>query len=88
MDAINGNVWIFKGNGNGNGGNWCVLRTSSTKPLPHFAGGWVAIGKALYAFGGRINPTGFQEELTSDLWRLDNVEATIRYSCGFQDEKQ
>ena len=83
MEAINGDVWVFKGNRDGDDGGWCQLRTSSTKPLPHFAGGWVAVGESLYAFGGRINPTGFHEKLTSDLWRLDDVEVSIQHSCGF-----
>ena len=54
-------------------------------PEPHFAGGWTVVGDSMYAFGGRTNPTGFHEKLTSDLWRLDGVaEAIAAGSCTFE----
>jgi hypothetical protein len=82
LDAINGDVWVFT-SPDGKNGSWCKLRTTSTQPLPHFAGGWVSINSSLYAFGGRINPSGYHEKLTSDLWRLDDIKATIKAECNF-----
>lgn len=82
MEGINGDVWVWDLE-NTKQDQWCKLETTGSKPLPHFAGGWVSVGDSLYAFGGRVNPTGKREQLTSDLWRLDNVQATIASSCTF-----
>ena len=42
--------------------------------LPFFFGDSIY---AFGAFGGRINPAGFHEKLTSDLWRLGGVAEAV-----------
>ena len=84
LEGINGDAFVFDGGGDG-GNAWCKLNaTESSAPAPHFAGGWTVVGDSIYAFGGRINPTGFHEKLTSDLWRLGGVaEAVAGGACTF-----
>ena len=84
LEGINGDAFAFDVSGGGNA--WCKLDPAGgVVPEPHFAGGWTVVGDSMYAFGGRINPTGFHEKLTSDLWRLDGVaEAIAAGSCTFE----
>lgn len=77
--GINGDVWAWDMS-KASAGTWCKVEVLSDQPHPHFAGGWVLIDDSIYAFGGRINPTGHREKLTSDLWRLDNVKSAVA-SC-------
>lgn len=80
MQGINGDVWAWDMSKD-SPTSWCKLEVGARRPLPHFAGGWVVIDDSIYAFGGRINPTGYREKLTSDLWRLENVKSALA-SCG------
>eukprot|EP00945_MAST-04E_sp_MAST-4E-sp1_P006195 g6195.t1 len=76
MTAINPYVWIFKWEDFPRRGRWCNVGIQGISPEPHFAAGLVAIQNKLYAFGGRIHPAGHNEELASDMWRLDDLAAS------------
>ena len=73
---INPYVWIFKWEDFPRRGRWCNVGIQGISPEPHFAAGLVAIQNKLYAFGGRIHPAGHNEELASDMWRLDDLVAS------------
>ena len=52
---------------------WRRLQLHGNAPPPHFAQGVVydADTASLFAYGGRIHPAGHDEELATDMWRLD-----------------
>ena len=73
-DAINPFVYAYDTIHGSKSGSWCKIAVQPGDhgyPLPHFASGLSSVSSGdIFAFGGRINPSGSRELLATDLWRL------------------